>query len=422
MSSEGASTRTWLLIGGMAVLGGLITWFLLFIDRSGAFDDNYRLGYIPATSGQPELLWLVTEDIANSEDGDWLEGHHLILLDPATGKTAQDVYLEAPEEENDLPSNMKIQFTGSRFYLVHPPEFVQGKYGFAHVVDLKPGPLLEVLPESGKPWAALKGPVYFDRNYRGDTVLLLTDKLNEPHCLNMRTGMMKDGNCDVFWGRKGWDDYAWETILATSGSIRSNLWYWGQDSAYRAPEGPVQQYEEITITINDGMREVVQRMDPDGKMHTDTTMQVRKYNPWAGWTVSAYLNEHINIHDTSIIPTLMQIRAPYDTLQRVGSQDWYNARIIWCNRTAALVLHEDIDARDPVRISCVGVNGMVRWILSPEFLPLLKDFGSGEDRKSTQSVDWVVYEEGSQYVITIGAMAAIKVDAMTGKAIWSKVF
>lgn len=424
MSNKSNKLQSLWHIGAMAIVGGLLTWFFLYIDRKGAFDENYALGYIPDRDGQPEMLWRLTEDIANSEDGNWLEGHHLILTDPLTGETLQDVYLEAPEEENELPSNMKVVFNGERFYIVHPPEFVQGKIGFAHVVDLKQGPILEVVPESGKPWHTLKGPVYIDRNFRGDTVLLLTDKLNETHCLNLNTGKLKDGACDVYWGAKKWTDFAWEEIAVTSSSIRSRLWYWGQDSAYRTPEGEVKQYEEITITINDGMQEIIQEIDPSGKMHTDTTMQVRKYNPYAGYTIGSYLNQDFGgVRDTSILSILKQCLTGNDTLLQVGDQDWINASIIWCDRTAAIVLHEDLEAVDKLRISCVDASGLVRWIITPEALPLLRKFGSsGEDKLSPSSIDWTVICQDSTYILLIGPMAALRLDALSGKVLWSVVF
>lgn len=206
-------------------------WLIYLLVSLGKETSLSGMQYLES-NGQPRLMALYTQTNTN-EDGTYVVGYQLRYIDLLTGKNLAEMEIE-PEKEVKSPPLLRV-LSEDNIWLIRNWQQVQGYKGFIKKLSLVNNVFQEVPSTvSTKEYTIVEVP--------GDSLVKLSNQYNEPFCLQLATGMVREGQCQYNYPQP-YDTLKTAFILVskTAGSTRSKLYYYETD-----------QPDPMQISVGDG--------------------------------------------------------------------------------------------------------------------------------------------------------------------------
>jgi outer membrane protein assembly factor BamB len=174
---------------GVSAIPLVIFFFPHALNKQYLFDVRYF-----TVNNQPRVI-TVYQEKGSSEDGDYLSGYWLYLLDPTTNKELHKIFIK--RSENDVPTNPETYFFAEKeIWLIGRPGFTSGDKNFQAIVEIKNDQFTIASNDFLNGWTigAVSG-----------NLISLSNQYNELGCLDVMTRKISVSGCP-------YDDPVYDTL------------------------------------------------------------------------------------------------------------------------------------------------------------------------------------------------------------------
>ena len=150
-----------------------LTMYLISLSNSTILID----AYYSEENGSPQLLTVYANYGNSEDDGTYLKGYTIKLINPKSKEVIDELFIERETNEN---TPLPVLWTSSynNCWLIQKPQFIQGDTGYLHHFGIELGKIRmdNQLVTTG----------YFPGDFAAPNYLNLTNKFNEKACLNLK--------------------------------------------------------------------------------------------------------------------------------------------------------------------------------------------------------------------------------------------
>jgi hypothetical protein len=173
--------------------------------------------------GDQERIITVSQETGNNDDGTYLAGYMVKLLDPATHKELDQLFIKRSHPYS-IPASPRVVLSEQQeLWLIQVPEFVQGDTGYVCIIKIENDKLVRINAAFMHGWTF---------QWIGAKGAGLVNQYNEPGCLDFSSHSIVDSACVYDQFNQPQRNSRFFFVKNTSGSNRSHLYYYRCDTVF----------------------------------------------------------------------------------------------------------------------------------------------------------------------------------------------
>ncbi len=211
--------KIWTTVITAVLVFGLTIPFVFLMQKLSSTTELIDAMYTEET-GSPRLLTLQADYGSSEDDGKYLTGYTIKLINPSTKNVIDELTIS--RQPNDVPP-LPVAWIQSldNCWLIQKAQFIQGDTGFiSHF-----GIVQDKIRVDNR--MVLTG--YIPGDFAGPNFVTLTNKYNEKSCLNLKDSRITNDECA--FGGGGYEEIKTAFVLVnkTSTSTRYHMYYYETD-------------------------------------------------------------------------------------------------------------------------------------------------------------------------------------------------